>query len=64
MKINKRVFYILSSLLILCYSVLSPFYNVSALEKKDDLPAFNEIKNISLKFGKYDSGDLTYTWYN
>ena len=64
MKINKRVFYILSSLLILCYSVLSPFYKVSALEKKDDLPAFNEVKNISLKFGKYDSGDLTYTWYN
>jgi len=64
MKINKRVFYILSSLLILCYSVLSPFYKVSALEKKDDLPAFNETKNISLKFGKYDSGDLTYTWYN
>lgn len=64
MKINKRVFYILSSLLILCYSVLSPFYKVSALEKKDDLPAFNEVKSISLKFGKYDSGDLTYTWYN
>lgn len=64
MKTNKRVFYVLSSLLILCYSVLSPFYKVSALEKKDDLPAFNETKNISLKFGKYDSGDLTYTWYN
>ena len=64
MKINKRVFYILSSLLILCYSVLSPFYKVSALGKKDDLPAFNEVKNISLKFGQYDSGDLTYTWYN
>ena len=64
MKINKRVFYVLSSLLILGYSVLSPFYKVSALEKKDDLPAFNEVKNISLKFGKYDSGDLTYTWYN
>ena len=47
MKINKRVFYILSSLLILCYSVLSPFYKVSALEKKDDLPAFNEVKNIT-----------------
>ena len=64
MKINKRVFYVLSSLLILGYSVLSPFYKVSALEKKDDLPAFNEIKNISLKFGQYDSGDLTYIWYN
>lgn len=64
MKINKRVFYVLSSLLILCYSVLLPLYKVSALEKKDDLPAFNETKNISLKFGKYDSGDLTYTWYN
>lgn len=64
MKINKRVFYVLSSLLILGYSVLSPFYKVSALEKKDDLPAFNEVKSISLKFGKYDSGDLTYTWYN
>ena len=64
MKINKRVFYVLSSLLILGYSVLSPFYKVSALEKKDDLSAFNEVKNISLKFGKYDSGDLTYTWYN
>lgn len=64
MKINKRIFYVLSSLLILGYSVLSPFYKVSALEKKDDLPAFNEVKDISLKFGKYDSGDLTYTWYN
>ena len=64
MKINKRVFYILSSLLILCYSVFSPFYKVSALENKDNLPEFNEVKNISLKFGKYDSGDLTYTWYN
>lgn len=64
MKINKRVFYVLSSLLILGYSVLSPFYKVSALEKKDDLPAFNEVNNISLKFGQYDSGDLTYTWYN
>ena len=64
MKINKRVFYILSSLLILCYSVLSPFYKVSALEKKDDLPAFNETDKVSLKFGKYDSGDLTYFWYD
>lgn len=64
MKTNKRVFYVLSSLLILCYSVLSPFYKVSALEKKDDLPAFNETRNINLKYGTYDSGDLTYTWYN
>lgn len=64
MKINKRVFYILSSLLILGYSVLSPLYRVSALEKKDNLPEFNEVKNISLKFGQYDSGDLTYLWYN
>ena len=64
MKINKRVFYILSSLLILCYSVLSPFYKVSALEKKDDLPAFNEVKNISVEFGKFKSDDLTYFWYN
>lgn len=64
MKINKRIFYIFSSLLILCYSILSPFYKVSALEKKDDLPTFNETKDISLKFGSYSSGDLTYTWYN
>lgn len=64
MKINKRVFYIFSSLLIFGYSVLSPFYKVSALEKKDDLPAFNETKDISLKFGSYSSDDLTYTWYN
>ena len=64
MKINKRVFYVLSSLLILCYSVLSPFYKVSALEKKDNLPAFNEVKNIDIRYGKFKSDDLTYTWYN
>ena len=64
MSINKRFFYGLSALLILGYSVFFPFFNVSALEKKDDLPAFNEVKNVSLKFGQYDSGDLTYTWYN
>lgn len=64
MKINKRVFYVLSSLLILGYSVLSPFYKVSALEKKDDLPAFNETKDIRVEFGKFKSDDLTYFWYN
>lgn len=64
MKISKRVFYVLSSLLILGYSVLSPFYKVSALEKKDDLPAFNEVKSVELKYGDSSSGDLTYTWYN
>lgn len=64
MKINKRAFYVLSSLLILGYSVLSPFYKVSALEKKDNLPAFNEVKNIDIRYGKFKSDDLTYTWYN
>ena len=64
MKINKRVFYILSSLLILGYSALSPFYKVSALEKKDSLPAFNEVKSVELKYGDSSSGDLAYTWYN
>ena len=64
MKISKRVFYVLSSLLILGYSVLSPFYKVSALEKKDGLPAFNEVKSVELKYGDSSSGDLTYTWYN
>ena len=64
MKINKRVFYVLSSLLILGYSVLSPFYKVSALEKKDGLPAFNEVKSVELKYGDSSSDDLTYTWYN
>ena len=64
MKINKRVFYALSSLLILGYFVLSPFYKVSALEKKDNLPAFNEVKNIDIRYGKFKSDDLTYTWYN
>ena len=63
MKINKRVFYVFSSLLILGYSVLSPFYKVSALEKKDSLPAFNEVKTVELKHGD-SSFDLTYTWYN
>lgn len=63
MKINKRVFYALSSLLILGYSVLSPFYKVSALDKKDNLPPFNEVKNVELKYGD-SSSDLTYTWYN
>lgn len=64
MKINKRAFYVLSSLLILGYSVLSPFYKVSALEKKDNLPAFNEVKNIDIRYGNFKSDDLTYTWYN
>ena len=54
----------MSSLLILGYSVLSPFYKVSALEKKDNLPAFNEVKSVELKYGDSSSGDLTYTWYN
>lgn len=64
MKINKRVFYALFSLLILGYSVLSPFYKVSALDKKDNLPPFNEVKSVELKYGDSSSGDLTYTWYN
>lgn len=64
MKINKKVFYALSSLLIFGYSVFSPFYKVSALEKKDNLSAFNEVKSVELKYGDSSSGDLTYTWYN
>ena len=62
MKINKSIFYVLSSLLILGYSVFSPFLQVSALEKKDNLPAFNEVKNIYIEYGKFKSDDLTYTW--
>ena len=64
MSINKRILYGLSALLILGYSLISPFNSAFALEKKDDLPAFNEVKNISVEFGKFKSDDLTYFWYN
>ena len=63
MKINKRVFYALSSLLILGYAVFSPCYRVSVLDQKEDLPDFNTTKNLELELGK-NKFDITYTWYN
>lgn len=68
MNINKRILYGLSALLILGYSLISPFNSASALDnKKADLPKFNEAKDLELKYGeggKFWSGDLTHTWVN
>lgn len=68
MSINKRILYGLSALLILGYSLISPFNRASALDnKKADLPKFNEVKDLELKYGKdgkFWSGDLTHTWVN
>lgn len=59
MKTNKRVFYVLSSLLILCYSVLSPFYSVSALDDKKNNPPFHTTKTLSLEYGPNSKMDIT-----
>lgn len=59
MKINKRVFYILSSLLILGYSVLSPFYKVSALDNKNNHASFHTTKNLYLEHGPNSKMDIT-----
>lgn len=59
MKINKRVFYILSSLLILCYSVFSPFYSVSALDDKKNHAPFHTTKNLYLEHGPNSKMDIT-----
>lgn len=59
MKINKRVFYILSSLLILGYSVFSPFYKVFALDDKKNNPPFHTTKNLYLEYGPNSKMDIT-----
>ena len=59
MKINKRVFYILSSLLILCYSLISPFSKVSALDDKKKNPPFHTTKTLELEDGPNSSMPIT-----
>lgn len=59
MKINKRVFYILSSLLIFGYSVLFPFFSVSALDDKKDHAPFHTTKNLYLENGPNSKMDIT-----
>lgn len=62
MKINKRVFYVLSSLLILGYSLISPFNSASALDKKDKYPRFNTTKKLLLDDGV--NGQMDFTYYS
>ena len=59
MKINKRVFYVLSSLLIFGYSVLFPFFSVSALDDKKNKAPFHTTKNLYLEDGPNSKMDIT-----
>ena len=59
MKINKRIFYIFSSLLILGYSVFLPFSKVSALDDKKNNPLFHTTKTLSLEYGPNSKMDIT-----
>ena len=59
MKINKRVFYALSSLLILGYSVFLPFSKVSALDDKKKNPPFHTTKTLELEDGPNSSMPIT-----
>lgn len=59
MKINKRFFYGLSALLILGYSLISPFNRVSALEIADKNHPFNLTKKLYLEDGPNSKIDVT-----
>lgn len=59
MKINKRIFYIFSSLLILGYSVFLPFSKVSALDDKKKNPPFHTTKTLELEDGPNSSMPIT-----
>ena len=65
MKINKRVFYALSSLLIFGYSVLSPFNNAFAQSPSDQIPDFRITKKLLLQYDKssVDVSTLFYSYF-
>ena len=65
MKINKRVFYALSSLLIFGYSVLSPFNSVFAQGSTPQIPDFRITKKLLLQYDKssVDVSTLFYSYF-
>lgn len=65
MKINKRVFYALSSLLILGYSVLSPFNSVFTQGSTPQIPDFRVTKKLLLQYDKssVDVSTLFYSYF-
>ena len=65
MKINKRVFYALSSLLILGYSVLSPLNSVFAQGSTPQIPDFRITKKLLLQYDKssVDVSTLFYSYF-
>ena len=60
MSINKRFLYGLSALLILGYSLISPFNSASALDGKDKYPSFHTTKRLYLENGPNSQMDFTY----
>lgn len=60
MSINKRILYGLSALLILGYSLISPFNSASALDGKDKYPSFHTTKRLYLENGPNSQMDFTY----
>ena len=60
MSINKRILYGLSALLILGYSLISPFSRASALDGKDKYPSFHTTKRLYLENGPNSQMDFTY----
>lgn len=59
MSTNKRFLYGLSALLIFGYSILFPFFNVSALDDKKDHAPFHTTKNLYLEYGPNSKMDIT-----
>ena len=60
-KINKRLLYGLSALLILGYSLFSPFYKASALDNNKPAP-FNKTKTLYVGAGSKVKMDVTKYW--
>lgn len=65
MKINKRIFYALSSFLIFGYSVLSPFNSVFAQGSTPQIPDFRITKKLLLQYDKssVDVSTLFYSYF-
>lgn len=63
MKINKRVFYILSSLLIFGYSIFFPFNSVFAQDSTPQIPDFRITKKLLLQYDK-SSVDVSTFYYS
>lgn len=61
MSINKRLLYGLSALLILGYSLFSPFYKASALDNNKPAP-FNKTKTLYVGAGSKVKMDVTKYW--